>query len=266
MNEAQGQRVALVIGMAAVAVSCGGKPDAHTGGRGAVEDEFNRCVEQEKYGDAKGCWHAFLDRFGEVAGAAERAYAQEHLQRGAPTPAAGAPPQDDAVARAVRTTEGLVRLPEKGGGGGSADGGQFPPQRVGFQECYRGFQISGDSERDMQELGNRCGAPCGMLPLSNVMAGSQDESDNVDQYGVSLRGDRCYRFFAVGSSSIQDLDSAIATEDGNIIMRDVFNDAAPILGPDQPFCPPSEGRYKFVVSVSKGSGPFHFQVWQGPRP
>ncbi len=261
------------LGVAGLVVACGGtKQQPQTAGRGSVESEFKRCQEQEEYGSAKGCWHAFLDRYGNVASVAERAYAKEHLEALAPTeaPAPEPPPagqEEDAVTRAARgAAEGLVRLQDKNSDSPTGGPAGFPPQRVGFDQCYKGFQISGDSQRDVAALGKRCGAPCGMIPFSGIMSGSQDEHDNVDVYGITLRGDRCYRFFAVGERGIADLDSAIANGAGEVLLRDVFNDAAPILGPKRPFCPPAAGRYKFVVSVASGTGAFHFQVWQGAKP
>jgi hypothetical protein len=258
-------RAAVWVGLASVVVACGPKAEPDHAGRGTVEAEFNRCVEQEKYGEAKGCWHSFLDRFGNVASSAELAYAKEHVELGAPKPPAPGPTEDDAVTRAAKNTEGLVRLQEKHSGGTEAQPG-FPAQRVAFDQCYKGFQVTGRSEGDVVGLGERCGAPCGMIPFSGVMSGAQRESDNVDVYGIDLRGDRCYRFIAVGDSNISDLDAAIADSEGNVLLRDVYTDSAPILGPEEPFCPSAAGHYKFVVSVAGGEGTFHFQVWQGARP
>lgn len=269
MKDGRVWRAVVVTGLVATCISCGGKPEPQPGsGRGRVEEEFNRCQEQEKYGDAKGCWHAFLDRFGDVASSAEKAYAAEHVSKEGTAPAApeaGKEAPSETMMAGARNNEGLHRLNEKGSDTAAGPSSDFPPQRVSYQQCYQGFRVTGNSEQDVIELGNRCGAPCGMIPFSGVMADSQAEDDNVDTYGITLRGDRCYRFFAVGAASIEDLDSAIADNEGNILLRDVFTDSAPILGPEKPFCPPSEGRYKFVISVAKGNGNFHFQVWQGPR-
>lgn len=244
-------------------VACGPKPPPENAGRGTVESEFNRCVDQEKYGEAKGCWQAFLDRYGDVASSAERAYAKEHLEQSATRATSPAAQEEDAVTRGAKATEGLVRLQEKDGASSSGSG--FPTQRVAFDECYKGFSVTGHSERDVIALGERCGAPCGMIPFSSVRSDSQRESDDVDVYGIELRADRCYRFIAVGDSDIDDLDAAIADSEGNILLRDTYSDSAPILGPESAFCPSSAGHYKFVVSVARGAGTFHFQVWQGRR-
>lgn len=259
---------ALALGASAALMSCGPKKDGNTPqGRGRVEEEFNRCLEQEKYGEAKGCWASFVERFGDVASSAEITLAKEHLERGGATGPAPAPaPGNDAVAQAARRgDQGLIPLGDTGGGSSAPPAGGFPPQRVGWKDCYQGFQVTGNPQQDVAGLGQRCGGPCGMIEFSDIQSDQQAESDNVDVYGVTLRADRCYRFFAVGGSGIDDLDSAIADAEGNIIMRDTFRDPAPILGPEEPFCPPSDGRYKFVVSVAKGSGTFSFQVWQGPK-
>jgi len=259
----------LALGASAVLASCGGKNANSPQGRGRVEDEFNRCMEQEKYGEAKGCWASFLERYGEVASAAEITVAKEHMDRSATAPPAAPPNPNDAVAQAARRQEsGLVRLDDRadqGGGSSASGGGAFPAQRVGWKDCYQGFRVTGNPQQDVADLGRRCGAPCGMIEFSDIQSDQQAESDNVDVYGVNLRADRCYRFLAVGGSGIDDLDSAIADAEGNILMRDVFRDPAPILGPELPFCPPADGRYKFVVSVAKGQGTFAFQVWQGPK-
>ncbi len=258
----------LALGASAALMSCGPKKDSSSPqGRGRVEDEFNRCIEEEKYGSAKGCWTSFLERYGDVASTAEVTLAKEHIERAGAPAAAGSASANDAVAQAAkRADSGLVRLDDNAGGASAAAaGGGFPPQTVGWKDCYQGFQFTGDSQRDVAELGRRCGAPCGMIEFSNIQSDQQAESDNVDVYSVNLRADRCYRFLAVGGSGIEDLDSAIADADGNILMRDVYKDPVPILGPEEPFCPPSEGHYKFVISVAKGAGTFSFQVWQGPK-
>jgi hypothetical protein len=104
-----------------------------------------------------------------------------------------------------------------------------------------------------------------MIPFSEVLSDAQAEDDDVNVYDIELRSDRCYRFLAVGAHGISDLDSAIADGQGDILLRDVYEDAAPILGPESPFCPLATGKYKFVVSVARGEGAFHFQVWQGLR-
>ncbi len=251
---------------AMVTTSCGHHKEPKNGGCSTVEAEFKRCKDQEKYGEAKGCWHAFLDHFGDQASTAELAYAKEHIEK-ATTDSAVQPSRntDDSVARAARDSGGLVRLQEKRKAGSSEESGNFPPQRVGYEECYKGFRVSGKPADDVAALGRLCGAPCGMTSFSGIVPGSQDENDNVDVYGITLRSDRCYRFIAVGENSIRDLDSAIADGEGNVLLRDVFNDAAPILGPKEPFCPARTGRYRYVVSVASGSGTFHFQVWQGPK-
>ena len=259
-------RGVLLIGAVGVFVSCGPKTGPTMGGRGRVEGEFKRCQDQEQYGAAKGCWKSFLDTYAEIAGPAEIAFATEHLDRGASptTPGTSAPVSDEVAAAAKAPDTGLVRLDDTPAPTGGSGGG-FPPQTVGYKECYQGFSVTGDSERDVAELGRRCGAPCGMVQLSGIQSDSQQQADNVDTFGLTLRADRCYRFFAVGSSSITDLDSAVADSEGHVLIKDVFQDPAPILAPDAPFCPETEGRYKFIVSVAKGGGAYHFQVWQGPK-
>jgi len=152
---------------------------------------------------------------------------------------------------------------DRGNNAGRGSQERFPQQRVAFGQCYRTFQPTGRSQADVAELGKLCGAPCGMIPLTPIKSGRQQATDDVDVYPVELRGDRCYRFIAVGSDGIDDLDSAIADRNNDMLMRDTFPDAAPILGPEGPFCPRESGRYQFVVSVAKGGGTYHYQIWQG---
>ena len=104
-----------------------------------------------------------------------------------------------------------------------------------------------------------------MIPLSPIRSGSQQEGDKSDGFGFELRGDRCYRFIAVGDSGVDDLDAAILDANDNVLLKDVYEDAAPILGPDDAFCPPVAGFYNYIVAVVKGGGGYHFQAWEGPR-
>jgi len=152
-----------------------------------------------------------------------------------------------------------------GGYGRDESGDEFPPQRVGFLACLQNFRSTGGSEGAVMELGRRCGAPCGMRPFSDIRSDHQSQSDNMDIFTIQLRADRCYRFFAAGGGGIEDLDAYLADENGDILMRDVMDDKVPVIGPDAPFCPPRSGRYKYAVSVAKGSGTYHFQVWEGRR-
>jgi len=152
-----------------------------------------------------------------------------------------------------------------GGYGGEERGDEFPPQRVGFLACLQNFQHRGGSESAVAELGRRCGAPCGMRPFSDIRSDQQSQSDSMDIFTIQLRADRCYRFFAAGGNGIDDLDAYLADENGDILVRDVMDDKLPVIGPDGPFCPSRSGRYKYAISVAKGIGTYHFQVWEGRR-
>lgn len=278
-------RVAAILGAAGLLAiaGCGASKQAQPAQtqaaktRADTEREFMRCLDQQRYGGASTCWYAFLDQHGTTASPAELAYAKEHLQQAdeqqggitlPPLPGGIVPGLPPGMVPPNGGPE-VSGLPERGevpSLAGPPEGHeQFPDRKVGYEACYKGFQMTGNADRDMQDLTRRCGKPCGMLPMSEIVVGRQDERDRVDIYGINLRADRCYRFFAVGDQGVQDLDSALADGEGNILVRDVFNDAAPIIGPKEPYCPESDGRYKFVVSVARGGGTFKFQVWQGPR-
>ncbi|MCL2825620.1 MAG: hypothetical protein FWD57_16630, partial [Polyangiaceae bacterium] len=73
-----------------------------------------------------------------------------------------------------------------------------------------------------------------------------------------LRSDRCYMFIAVGGRGIEDLDTALLDPGANLVRQDTGDDVWPMFA----YCPTQTGRHQYWISVERGAGRFHYQVWE----
>ena len=224
------QSASLVI-FATVLVACGSGPDAKTARQEKISVEFDRCQRQEAYDRAQGqeseaaeCWIAFLNQYRGFMTKAQEAYATEHANQ----------PGNASHPRNVE------------------------PQACGA--CAGGFSATGNSEADLSRLTDRCRAACGIVPFSTVRVKAQDKSDDQDVFTIDLETSHCYFFFAVGGRGIQELHSGLYGADDQLVASDTADDAWPAFR----YCPAAAGQYRYVVSVLRGGGTYHYQVWQTP--
>ena len=266
MNNSLVRRSVLLLLTAGALWSCSGSAPMRSGGAKSVDAEFDRCREEEEHGEAKGCWSHFLDNFRNVASSAQVMVAEDHLKGTDRKAAEGSQKAADSAMTTAGSgaAEGAIVTSSK------SNSAQPPPSTATAtsspRDCYRGIELSGNAQRDLDTVVGRCGRPTGLSPFSDVLGGDLDENGKkMDSWTITLRNDRCYRFFAVAAPTIEDLDAAILNEAGEIVAKDTFPDRAPILNPEDAYCPPTAGRYKYVLVAAKGRGDVKFQVWQRNR-
>lgn len=215
------------------------------GGQAQVDAEFRRCLDQQAYGSATSCWLAFQERFSDVASEGQLKFARDSV---------------DSTEAVATQAAPLTQAP-----GSAESAGEFPPVKVGYTECYGGFRASGKPVEDLRTIASMCGEPAGMRAVSDIQSGSQAFEDDPDVFPLPLRRDRCYRFFAAGGQGIVNLDAALINPAGQVLARDAFTDAVPVLGPFAPYCPEADGPHGLVISVEAGGGDYAFQVFEGDR-
>lgn len=134
------------------------------------------------------------------------------------------------------------------------------PARVGgnWLKCYASFQPRNDPKLDVMRLGLLCGPSNGMKKAHEATAQAGASSEH--RFPASA-GD-CFRVFAVGDSSVQDLDVEVLDPAGKRVAWDTSDDRWPIALPDGPFCALSEGEYRAVVRAQRGSGRYAIEVWR----
>lgn len=140
---------------------------------------------------------------------------------------------------------------------GVADDSKSP-----WEACYSTFSPAGDPESDLAHLVRDCGPTGGMRAVTPVRFGRQSSDDPVDRYTFEVPASgKCYRVYAAGESSIQDLDLLLRGPARDGFVADVSHDSWPVLPPREPVCFSEPGSYMLEVSVYRGSGRYALQVW-----
>jgi hypothetical protein len=134
--------------------------------------------------------------------------------------------------------------------------------RTQWESCYSTFAPSGDAEGDLTRLVRDCGPTGGMRAVTPIRLGMQSSEDPVDRYTFEVPSPgKCYRVYAVGESSIADLDLLLRGPARNHYVADVTHDSWPVLPPREPVCFDQPGSYMLEVSVYRGAGRYALQVW-----
>lgn len=131
-----------------------------------------------------------------------------------------------------------------------------------WMRCYRAFRPTDDAPADLGRLTAACGPPNGMSAVTPVRVGElQAEDEPSERLTFRARGGRCYRFFAVGTPDVADLDLAVLDPDGRLAAADGSGDRFPVVPPRGPLCVERDGVYTVEAAVVRGSGTFVLQVW-----
>lgn len=200
---------------------------------GSVE----RCVEQEKYGDACSCW-LHLKEKAPPKGAAELALTE--IKTAACTTKAKEP----AATESVNVS--------------------FPDRKVDDATCYVGAKMQGAPSEILSELTNKCVAPTGMIPMTPVITGYQRKEDKPELYRVVLSDKECYRFFAIGDGAIENIVAKVLDTDLKEMAVDLDVDRVKVLAPKKAICPKTSGLHAVWVSVAAGQGRYVLQGFRRP--
>jgi hypothetical protein len=136
------------------------------------------------------------------------------------------------------------------------------PGKTAWETCYSSFAPTGNAEGDLTRLVRDCGTTGGMRAVTKVQLGAQTAQDPVDRYAFEVpTPDKCYRVYAVGDSSVKDLDLLLRGPSGTSMVADITHDSWPVLPPREPVCFAEPGLYMLEVSVYRGAGKYALQVW-----
>jgi hypothetical protein len=197
----------------------------------------DRCVAQEKLGDACACWLYLKDK-APPKGTAEMALTE--MKAGA----CAAKAKEPAPAQAVSVS--------------------FPKRKVEDATCYVGATMKGAPSEILSELTDKCVAPTGMIPMTPVITGYQRKEDKPELYRVVLSDKECYRFFAIGDSTIQNIVAKVLDPDLKEMAVDLDVDRVKVLAPKKAICPKSSGLHAVWVSVAAGQGRYVLQGFRRP--
>jgi hypothetical protein len=141
----------------------------------------------------------------------------------------------------------------------------YPKSTVSDGDCWKTVSFTGQHDKDYPALIEKCGTPTGMLEYVKPASGKLHHiKDAVDSFSVAMNKGTCYRLFAVGDSSIHDID-VIILRNGSILGNGSMTQPVEIIQGSSPFCPTDDGNYTFDVKVhGEGKGAYTFGIWARP--
>lgn len=144
---------------------------------------------------------------------------------------------------------------------------KFPKAAIGDHECWQGLQLSGNAKTDYDNLIAHCGTPTGVVEYAHPATGHLHHAKNQrDVFKVQLAGGFCYRYFAVGDASIEDLDILVEDSGGDLVGDDRSNGPVAIIQSDKPWCNDDDVEYDLHVGVhGHGEGDYIIGVWARPK-
>jgi hypothetical protein len=196
-----------------------------------------RCVAQEKYGNACTCW-LHLKEKAPPKGSAEMALTEMKAN------ACAAKVKEPAPTESV--------------------GVSFPTRKVEDATCYVGAKMKGAPSEILSELTEKCGAPTGMVPMTPIIQGYQRKEDKPELYRVILSDTECYRFLAIGDGAIENIVAKVLDPKMEEIAVDLDVDRVKVLAPKKAICPKTTGVHAVWVSVAAGQGRYVLQGFRRP--
>lgn len=141
----------------------------------------------------------------------------------------------------------------------------YPKATTSDGDCWKTVSFTGQHDKDYPALIDKCGTPTGMLEYVKPASGKLHHiKDAVDSFSVTMNKGTCYRLFAVGDSSIHDIDVVIL-RNGSILGNGSMTQPVEIIQGSSPFCPTDDGNYTFDVKVhGEGKGAYTFGIWTRP--
>lgn len=197
----------------------------------------DRCVAQEKFGDACTCW----------------LYVKEK-----------APPKGDAEIAVTEMRANACTAKKKEPAATQSVQVSFPARKVEDATCYVGANMKGAPSEILSELTDKCVAPTGMIPMTPVITGYQRKEDKPELYRVVLSDKECYRFFAIGDGAIENIVAKVLDPELNEIAVDLDVDRVKVLAPKKAICPKTSGLHAVWVSVAAGQGRYVLQGFRRP--
>lgn len=142
--------------------------------------------------------------------------------------------------------------------------GASGPAPVGgtWLSCYGGFRPRADPKLDVTRLGLLCGPINGMKKVSDVQEAELEDGGTGREHRFAAEAGDCYRIFAVGEPSVEDLDVEVFDPSRRRVAFDTSDDRWPIVQPDRPFCVTETGEYRARVRAQRGAGRYAIEIWR----
>ncbi len=152
--------------------------------------------------------------------------------------------------------------------------GLFAKGASGFPEtkaaddagCFTTVGLSGKGLDDYDSLSKACGSGTGMKAFTAKVTGKLDAASHPrDTYSFTMLGGFCYRMFAVGDASLENLSLRIHRPNGALLSLVSTKHNVVILDPKEPWCKKTDRPFHIVVETKdKSAGSYAFGIWARP--
>jgi hypothetical protein len=175
-----------------------------------------------------------------------------------PAPAATAPSATATPSASAPAPVASAKPKRAARDAAAPDGGRAAPVGGNWLKCYANFQPRNDPKLEVMRLGLLCGPSNGMKKAYDAEGQAVSGMEHRFEAGAG----ECFRVFAVGAPSIEDLDVEVFDPSGKRLAWDTSDDRWPIVDPDGPFCTLAAGQYRAVVRAARGSGRYAVEIWR----
>jgi hypothetical protein len=148
----------------------------------------------------------------------------------------------------------------------TAAGFKHPSASTDLRTCWQSIGLQGTYDGDFTAVENGCGTPTGLVRYTDSQDGYFDQTHKEDTYEVKFLGGLCYGFFAVGDSTLADVDIRIHKLDGAVVSFDNTVQPVAIISEDDAWCVQDDTTYDVkLVLDGKGNGRYRFAIWVGQK-
>ncbi len=144
---------------------------------------------------------------------------------------------------------------------------RFPRATTSDVKCWHEVALSGDHRKDFAQLIEKCGSPTGLLEYVKPAEGRlHHKHDPRDTFTIKLVAGYCYRYFAVGDGTTEDMDILVKHMNGALMADDNTKSPAAIIRNEQPWCIDEDMEIQLDVAVDgPGHGGYTIGVWARPK-
>ncbi|MSP25754.1 MAG: hypothetical protein EXR75_11430 [Myxococcales bacterium] len=134
-----------------------------------------------------------------------------------------------------------------------------------FRTCLGEFRPETEPIRDVERLGLACGPSTGMARLGDTVTGVVSPDGEVAlAHSFSARAGECYRAFAVGAATVEELELTLRTSHKHRLAADDLDGRVAAVPSDRALCILADDTLSAEVSATLGEGAFALQIFRLP--
>jgi hypothetical protein len=133
-----------------------------------------------------------------------------------------------------------------------------------FATCHNTYKpTSGDQDvgADLAAMTKGCIDVTKMKKLGATLSGQLSESSPPATFPLGVQAGKCYRFYGMAQSTMQDFDIALIDSTGALVSEDTTDDVSPVTTEDGKVCFKVADAAVIRASAGAGAGKFALEIW-----